>query len=39
MFSVVDEETKKALVSLAPESKRRLQAVLETLSGSSASRA
>jgi uncharacterized protein (DUF302 family) len=39
MFSVVDEETKTALVALAPEAKRRLQTVLATLSSSSASRA
>lgn len=39
MFSVVDEETKTALAALAPEAKRRLQTALETLSGSSASRA
>ena len=39
MFSVVDEETKTALVTLAPEAKRRLQTVLATLSSSSASRA
>jgi uncharacterized protein (DUF302 family) len=32
MFSVVDEETKTALATLAPEAKRRLQTVLETLS-------
>jgi uncharacterized protein (DUF302 family) len=35
MFSVVDEETKTALVALAPEAKRRLQTVLATLSSSS----
>jgi len=39
IFSVVDEETKTALVALAPEAKRRLQTVLATLSSSSASRA
>ena len=39
MFSVVDEETKTALVALAPEAKRRLQTVLAILSSSSASRA
>jgi hypothetical protein len=39
MFSVVDDETKTALAALAPEAKRRLQAVLENLSSSSASRA
>jgi hypothetical protein len=38
MFSVADEETKAALADLAPEAKRRLQAVLATLSSSSASR-
>jgi uncharacterized protein (DUF302 family) len=39
IFSVVDERTKTALAALAPEAKRRLQTVLETLSGSSVSRA
>ena len=39
MFSVVEEETKVALATLAPESKRRLQAALATLSSSSESRA
>jgi uncharacterized protein (DUF302 family) len=38
MFSVVDEETKATLAGLGPEAKRRLQAVLATLGGSSASR-
>ena len=32
IFSVVDEETKTALIALAPEAKRRLQTVLDTLS-------
>jgi uncharacterized protein (DUF302 family) len=39
IFSVVDVETKTALAAVAPEAKRRLQAVLETLSSSFASRA
>ncbi len=38
MFSVVDEETKAALVAIGPEARRRLQAVLATVGGSSASR-
>jgi hypothetical protein len=38
MFSLMDEKTKPALAALAPEAKRRLQTVLETLSGSSPSR-
>jgi uncharacterized protein (DUF302 family) len=38
IFSVVDEETKTALAALAPEAKRRLQAVLAILSSSPASR-
>lgn len=35
MFSVVDEGTKATLAGLGPESKRRLQAVLATLSSPS----
>lgn len=39
MFSVLDEKTKAALASLAPEAKRRLQSALEALAVPSSARA